>query len=48
MASWTSMGMLVDMPFAYTSLVSKPSGSRKIWCVGLFGNLTILSSMDGQ
>jgi len=27
----TSIGMLVDMPFKYTSWVSRPSGSRKIW-----------------
>ena len=27
----TSIGMLVDMPFRYTSWVSNPSGSRKIW-----------------
>ena len=31
MAACTSIGMLVDIPFTYTSLVSRPSGSRKIW-----------------
>ena len=29
-AACTSIGMLVDMPFTYTSCVSNPSGSRKI------------------
>src|ERR1017187_4818338 len=48
MAPCTSIGILVDMPLTYTSLVSRPSGSRKIWWRGLSGNLTILSSIDGQ
>src|ERR1019366_4122802 len=48
MATCTSIGILVDMPLTYTSWVSRPSGSRKIWCRGLSGNFTILSSMDGQ
>ena len=28
----TSNGRLVEMPFGYTSWVSRPSGSRNIWC----------------
>src|SRR5579871_5210376 len=47
-AACTSTGMLVDIPFTYTSCVSRPSGSRKIWCLVLSGNLTTLSSIEGQ
>src|SRR5947209_11563693 len=42
------MGSDVDMPLTYTSWVFRPSGSRKNWCWVLSGNLTTLSSIDGQ
>ena len=38
----------VESPFTYISVVSRPSGSRKIWWLLASGNLTILSSIDGQ
>ena len=41
-------GIDVDIPFTYTSYVSKPSGSRNNWCRTRPGNVTNLSSMDGQ
>src|ERR1043165_9835893 len=47
-SSWTSAGRDVERPFTYNSLVSWPSGSRNIWCRSAAGNLTILSSTDGQ
>ncbi|MNL86888.1 hypothetical protein D3C87_2157990 [compost metagenome] len=47
-ASWTSAGRLVDMPWTYHWMVSAPSGSRKTGCVSLSGKRTTLSSMLGQ
>ena len=40
--------MLVDIPFGYTSLAFRPSGSINIWCESLSENLKILSSIEGQ
>ena len=47
-SSCTSAGSEVESPLTYISDVSRPSGSRKTWCRGASGNLTILSSIDGQ
>ena len=47
-ASWISNGRLVEIPFGYSSLVVRPSGSTKIWCESLSANRFPLSSMDGQ
>ncbi len=47
-SSWTSAGSEVDSPFTYSSVVSRPSGSRKTWWRGASGNRTILSSIEGQ
>jgi hypothetical protein len=47
-ACCTSKGRLVEMPFGYTSWVSSPSGSMKIWCEALSAKRATLSSTDGQ
>ncbi len=47
-SSCTSTGRLVEIPFAYTSSVSSPSGSRITWCRSRSGKRSTLSSMDGQ
>ena len=46
--SWTSSGREVERPLGYHPLTVRPSGSKKIWWELLSGNLTILSSMEGQ
>ena len=38
----------LEIPFRYISFVPAPSGSTKIWCRSRSGNLTTLSSMEGQ
>src|SRR4029077_2738624 len=47
-SSCTLGGREVESPLTYSSCVSSPSGSRKIWWRGASGNFTILSSTDGQ
>src|SRR5258708_39193991 len=47
-SSCTATGNDVDSPLTYISDVSSPSGSRKTWWRVASGNLTILSSTDGQ
>ncbi len=39
----TLAGREVEIPFGYTVVSFKPSGSRKIWCLVLSENLTGLS-----
>ena len=41
-------GKLVEIPFGYTRLVVRPSGSTNIWCEDLSAKRTTLSSTDGQ
>ena len=38
----------MEIPFGYTSSVSSPSGSTKIWCASRSAKRTTLSSTDGQ
>ena len=44
----TSAGREVEIPFGYTVVSFKPSGSKKIWCLVLSENFTILSSIEGH
>jgi len=47
-ASCASGGRLVEIPFAYTSSVSSPSGSRITWCRSRSAKRFTLSSIEGQ
>ena len=44
----TSAGREVEIPLGYTVVSFKPSGSKKIWCLVLSENFTIVSSIEGQ